>query len=85
MTTITITIAGPGGVINYEAEIIRRALVAAGCTVTYNNDCADGDPEAMVTEVRRRLTDANWGAPFLQPGVITKEVVINVNHIPWGG
>lgn len=83
MTTITIT--GPGGIINYEAEIIRKALVEAGCTVTYNNDSAEDNPQAFVEAIHLRLTDPNWGAPFLEPGVITKEVVINVNHLPWGG
>lgn len=57
MTTITIT--GPGGIINYEAEVIRKALEDAGCTVTYENDCAEDDPQSFNAEIHKRLTDPN--------------------------
>jgi len=87
MSDCTIIIKGPGKVINYEAEVILKALRDAGCTVTIHNPEADENPEVCQAEIYKRLTDDNWAGddyPELK-GRITKKVQIFVDHQPWGG
>lgn len=83
----TITITGPGGIVNYEAEVIIAALQAAGVNVMVDNPQPSKDPAAMVAEIYKRLTDDNWAGdeyPNLR-GRIEKYAHVVVKHIPWGG
>lgn len=85
MTTITIT--GMGGVINYEAYVIKEALEKAGCTVEMENNHPEPDIEEMKAEIYNRITNDDWAGPEFPSlkGKIKKEVKIVVQHLPWGG
>lgn len=88
--TTTIIVSGPGGCINFEVEIIKRALEAYGVTVTIENDAPEVT-DGFIEEIARRLNgDWSEGNPNnlkdeYNLGAIKKEVHIKVDHIPWGG
>jgi len=77
---ITVNITGPGGTICYEAEIIRRALEDALCTIVKYNDLyyppeKNKNMDKFIYDYRQKIAS----------GMITKEIEIHVNHEPWGG
>lgn len=82
---IKVTVAGPGGLINYEYYTILKALKAAGVTVIEENDCPEEDPEECLKEIYRRLTDDNWAAPYDWSKKIEVTVKLKAEHWPWGG
>jgi hypothetical protein len=73
----TITISGPGGVINNEAAVVVQALRDAGFEVTVDNKCDETPPldAATVSEHVARFTEkcGPW------------KVHVKVSHVPWGG
>lgn len=79
----TITISGAGSTINFEVEIIKRALEAEGIIVEVKNDFPNPDIDNMISVIRERLS-GNWGKDHDQPP-IKKYVRIVAEHIPWGG
>lgn len=85
MSDVTVTVTGPGGIINYEVEVIKRALEAAHVRVEVINPHPDDNPEKMVQEIERRLTDDQWAAPYTWSKRITKSVKLVADHCPWGG
>jgi hypothetical protein len=76
MIDVTITIVGPGGTIDYEAVVIRRALEAAGVRVVEENTNPCSDPDECLRVIRDRL-DTGY--------IKHKAVRLVVTHQPWGG
>ena len=72
MIDINVTVTGPGGVISYEVEVIRRALIAAGISVEFV-DLYTPAPEA-----------GDW---FAVQASKTRGTAVKLiaNHQPWGG
>lgn len=68
-----IKISGPGGTMNYEVEIVVKALREAGCEVEVENRYPA--EEGHVEAIRERI-DA---------GTVSKKVKVIAQHIPWGG
>lgn len=79
MNNITITITGPGDVINFEYYLILKALRDAGIDVIEDNPygySGDAEPSKHITQIQERLSSGqikNWA------------VQLNAKHIPWGG
>lgn len=78
---IKVTVSGPGGCINYEAETIKRALEAAGCFVDYENS----HPDQRVVEEHRSTRDDDFNPLLVAPKRIKSYVKLIVEHCPWGG
>jgi len=80
-----ITISGEGGGIDFETEIIKRALEAEGIQVTVESNWMRPaeDLDKFVETIRERLRGP-WGGEPAQPP-IKKLAHIKVTHIPWGG
>jgi hypothetical protein len=76
-----VIVRGPGGVINYEAEIIIRALKAEGFTVEVTNECPE-DHDGNVNVERMLEHRRNLRANDLEH---KDNVVVVVDHLPWGG
>ena len=68
----TVTISGPGGVINNEAAVVVQALRDAGFKVTVDNKY-DETPLDAADVAKHVAKCGSW------------EVHVKVNHIPWGG
>lgn len=79
MFEIKVVISGPGGVVNYDATLIRRALMAAGIRVTTINDhpIESGQRETE-DEFISRVGDLEKEHDF-------HDVRLVVKHEPWGG
>jgi len=71
---IEVIVRGPGGCINCEAEIIKRALVAYGCKVFVENNypIADKDLDAALQ-------------CFDNAPIAKLPIKMKVDHLPWGG
>jgi hypothetical protein len=69
---ITVRVSGPGGVINYEVEAIRRALGEHGIEVVVLNEYASS-PERMA-EIFAQVA-----------GKRGTRVILQAYHQPWGG
>ena len=54
---VTITVSGPGGIINTEVELIRRTLVNEGFNVTVDNNLSipSEDLQNMIDRRRARV------------------------------
>jgi hypothetical protein len=76
LAMVTITITGAGGTINYETEIIVKALKEAGCTVEIKDEHPCDNPEEFIKLIRERI-DSGY--------IKEKKVYIKTNHLPWGG
>ena len=73
--SVKITVRGPGGLINYEMDLIEQALKAAGITVHVDNDCKDAHKDTETYTKFRNEKTAKEGY----------EVTLIADHIPWGG
>lgn len=77
---ITITIDGPGGCVNYDAEIIRMALALVGYTVQVDNDYPieqEAENQNMtVDQYMKWVSERNTSMP---------KIKMVVNNLPWGG
>lgn len=80
MINITVTVTGPGGCINTEVEIIRRALESVGCTVDVTNKYPhqfSEDPQAgYSTKTMDQIISENR---------CNARVSLIADHEPWGG
>lgn len=74
--TTTITVSGMGKSINYEAEVIKRTLEAAGLTVIYKNPYPSENPDEHLYLARQQLISGDW-----KPNPV--ELIIQ--HQPWPG
>jgi hypothetical protein len=70
---VVVQVSGPGGCINYEIELIRRAMEAAGIEVVIRNSHPDPQ-DVLDTMFERAETIGNM-----------TRVVIQAYHSPWGG
>jgi hypothetical protein len=74
---VRITVEGMGGGINFEMQIIEKALKEAGIEVEVINDAADwecsNEPGWFERSLERSKTKKNIRA------------VLKANHLPWGG
>lgn len=76
MITTTIEIKGVIGTINYETDIIVKALREAGCTVEVEDEDPSDDPEENIRTIRERI-DSGY--------IKEKKVKVITNHRPMGG
>ena len=83
--SMTVTVTGPCKVITYEMIIIRRALEAAGITVVVVDDYPEGDEDAYVAEMQRRINNDDWAAPYTWSKKLDRSVELVAVHCPWGG
>lgn len=75
----TITISGPGSVINFEYYLILKALRDVGITVLEDNDEGHSDVEKSAEYVKQ-LSER------LASGEIKDWTVqLKAKHLPWGG
>lgn len=83
MLDISIYIRGPGSVISFEAEVIRRALLAEGYDVTLIDECRNEVEEEGADNMlaRRRELNEKYRTEGESAGLAT----IKVEHLPWGG
>lgn len=68
---ITVTVSGPGGVINHEIDLIYKALIAAGHEVSVKNEDA-------FTEEQKKIATS-------RPPVTPWKIHLIADHQPWGG
>lgn len=73
--SISISVTGPGGSINAEADLIYATLLKAGYNVTYKNVHADSDNIPVLEDVLKKMVDRNF----------VRDVTLTINHQPWGG
>lgn len=85
MADVTVTVTGPGGVIRYEMIVIRRALEAAGVRVTVIDDHPADNEEEWVVEMKRRIDNDDWAAPYTWSKKLNRSVELIAVHCPWGG
>lgn len=71
----TITVSGSGGCINYEMEIIEKALRAAGLNVIVTNKFDWSDKEEKVAALSEYY--------LKKPNKFSVKLV--ADHLPWGG
>lgn len=76
LSPIKITVSGPGLAINFEVELIRKALEDAGISVEVENDHPAEDPGAFI-EHRKSLIAEQGNKP--------NQVVLIADHLLWGG
>ena len=74
MFDITVTVSGPGGIVNREVEIIRRALLEANCSVQVENAHPDD------SDISGQYKPRN-----IPTGGVKSHVQLIVEHLPWGG
>ena len=87
---ITVTVSGPGGVIAYEVELVRRALEAGGLVVIVKDDFPLKD---IPNDARWRYTGtANEQFERMRSDRIAEQSVgesrvirLVADHLPWGG
>jgi hypothetical protein len=76
MTTTRITISGPGGCINNEVVLLTDLLNYLGYDVEVNNPYPDDKPRTpaqLAEEIKKLNSSKPW------------KIVINADHVPWGG
>jgi hypothetical protein len=73
--SVSISVTGPGGTINVEADLIYAALLKAGYNVTYNNPHKDSDSIPVFADVLKKIVDRSF----------VRDVTLTINHQPWGG
>ena len=75
MIGTTIKVQGPGGCINFEVGVIRRAFKELGIDITIENDYSD-KPTFTSTDELVKAADfrkENWSIKLI------------ADHQPWGG
>lgn len=77
MMNVKVTVSGPGGCIDYEVEVIRRALEAEGLKVNVI-DPHPFEPNESFANIDELLAHCKTLS-----GSITVDLI--ANHIPWGG
>jgi nucleoside-diphosphate-sugar epimerase len=85
MSDVTVTVTGLAGVITYEMVVIRRALEAAGVKVIVVDDHPADDEEAWVVEMKRRIDNDDWAAPYDWSKKVARSVTLVAKHCPCGG
>jgi len=79
---ISITVSGPGEVINTEMHLLANVLISAGYTVEVHNDHPpkpEVDMDKRLTELYERWDkgESDYDKPI--------EIRLEAEHLPWGG
>lgn len=86
MSDITITITGPGGVINFETIIIKRALEDAGIIVEVEDDTPFGSRPIHPLVIQETEDEyVERVTTMYRSGKIKNTVKLIAKHCPWGG
>lgn len=81
---INVRITGPGGCINYEAELIKRALELLGFPVTVRNNYPI-EEQARTIGSKPMTVDEFMDLSSQRRPEGLDPVTITVNNCPWGG
>jgi hypothetical protein len=81
---ISINISGPGGCINYEAELIKRALEMLGFPVTVHNNYPIEEQARTIGSKPMTVNEFMDAAAQRRPEILDP-VTMTVNNCPWGG
>ena len=76
---VTVNVTGPGGIINFETEMIRKVFADLGMTVEIN------DPHPFKSDSKSSMTFEQYIERCKKGANARHKVIINVNHLPWGG
>lgn len=79
---VTIQVSGPGMLVNYDAELIRRSLELAGFTVTLINNYSI---EEQVASGAKPMTVTEYMDTVNGRDVKLAPVTMIVDNQPWGG
>jgi hypothetical protein len=83
MIAITINVSGPGGCINYEAELIKRALEMVGFSVTLHNNYPIEEQVDTIGDTP--MTVAEYMDTIDAHKIELPPVTMTITNHPWGG
>lgn len=90
---VTLTLSGPGGIINGDAKMIAEILLKAGYRVNVKNECEDTDSRLRMiwTDGKNNLSKEEFDKKKkeMEDGyrrdIEFTRINFVVDHQPWGG